>query len=104
MSYNKSVGIDVGVGLRSLDHKINVANARINGLGENSPYTPTNENDWGCGCHDIETVRLALDYLAQFRVSALDEIADLKERVQTLEDGGSSLSTDDGSTRDSFVF
>jgi len=85
MSFLKSVGIDVGIVQKSLNHKIDTLDA------EGVAYEPVSLGNWGvCGCTSLGNVQTALDTLARVRAIDVDDVNDLDNRVSTLETGSGS--------------
>jgi hypothetical protein len=82
MSFLKSVGIDVGILQKSLNHKIDTLSA------DKIAYEPVSIGNWGvCGCASLGNVHDALDTLARVRALDVDEVGALDNRITTLESG-----------------
>ena len=83
MSYHKSIGIDVGIIARGINYRLDNIQSEIDNISSNAEYTPDNLSNWtahgGCGCSsDVDTIAKALDYLAEFRVDALNRISNIE--------------------------
>lgn len=89
MSHLKSIGIDVGVIAKGLNHKVSLFSGRLDSLdAKDVSYTPVSIANYStCACTDM-TAASALDALAQLRAEVGDRVDDIEAQLAGGGGGG----------------
>ena len=89
MSHLKSIGIDVGVIAKGLNHRVSLFSARIDSLdAEDISYDPVSIANYSqCGCDDM-TAADALNALAQLRAETGDRVDAIEAQLAGGGGGG----------------